>query len=136
MAKTSLLYLIYNDLTEALKGKGYPIYFGRPTNLPEKTTAFLVIELPVELLGRVAGDMKVMADTFGLISMYVKAKSNGTMNIEAQGDGTEIVTDVFPINTDNITASKPRILVSGNDGDGYHVTKITFKLRTKFNITN
>ena len=65
--------------------------------------------------------------------MFCKAKTDRTLNIGAQSDLTQKVLDVFPINGKHVTATKPTVLMQGEDGYGYQVTQITFKLRTKLN---
>jgi len=65
-----------------------------------------------------------------LISVFCKAKTDGTMNVNAQSNLVQQVLDLFPIVGDAVEASNPAILMQGSDGYGYQVTQITFKLRT------
>ena len=96
----------------------------------------IVIEPLTTIYGKIAGDEDVMAECYGTYSVYCKAKTDNTININAQTTLVQKVKDVFPINTKHITATKPRELMRGADGNGFQVTQITFKLRTKFNARN
>jgi hypothetical protein len=130
----SLLYLIYEDLVKAVKGIGVKTFLDRPKNGQSDLANFVVINIPTEIRGRVKGKISVMANSYGTFSVYCKAKTDSTLNVNAQGSLVDLVLDLFPINGEHITATEPRFLMQGEDGYGYQVTQITFKLRTKFNI--
>lgn len=131
--KQPLVYLIYGDLVKAVKGIGVKTYLGRPEPIGQDIAKFISIDIPTEIRGKVKGSFDTLADCYGTFSVFCKAKTDRTLNIGSQSDLTQKVLDVFPINGENITASKPRVLMQGFDETGYHVTEITFKLRTKFN---
>ena len=133
MAKKPLLYLILGDLTSAVKGISEKVYLDRPKTTPVEVTNFIVADIPTEVRGRIKGSLGVMADCFGTFTIFCKSKDDGTPAIEKQSDLTQKVLDLFPINGKHITATHPTILMQDADGFGYHVTEITFKLRTKFN---
>ena len=133
MASKPLIYRIYEDMSAVLLTVTSKVYLGRPKTTDSNLSEFLVFEIPTELLGMIAGNADVRSDCYPLISVYVNAKSNGTLNIGAQSNLIQKVLDLFPINGKHIVAKKPRILMRGNDDTGYQVTQITFKLRTKFN---
>lgn len=133
MANKTLIYLIYNDLVAAVNGIGKKTFLDRPKNGTEELANFLVVDLPTELRNRVKGDFDFAVNGYGTISVFCKAKTDSTPNIGIQSELTQKVLDVFPINSKHITASNPRVLMQGEDGYGYHVTEITFKLRTKLN---
>lgn len=132
-SKKPLVYLIYDDLVNAVKGLSKKTYLDRPKSVPEEVLNFIVIDLPAELRGSVKGSIDFKANSFGTISVFVKSKTDGTPNISSQTELIQDVIDVFPINGTHITASKPTILMQGDDGLGFHVTQITFKLVTKTN---
>lgn len=133
MANKPLIYLIYNDLVAAVNGIGKKTFLDRPKTGTEELANFLVVDLPTDLRGRVKGDFDFTVSCYGTISVYCKAKTDSTPNIGIQSELTQKVLDVFPINSKHITASNPSVLMQGEDGYGYHVTEITFKLRTKLN---
>lgn len=134
--KKPLLYLVYQDLVGAVNGIGKKTFLDRPKTGTEDLANFIVIDIPTEIKGMVKGNFGVMADTYGTFSVFCKAKSDATLNIGTQSDLTQKVLDLFPINGKHITASKPTVLMQGEDGYGYQVTQISFKIRTKFNARN
>lgn len=133
MAKEPLIYLVYSDLVEAVSGIGKRTFLDRPKNGKEELANFVVVDIPTELRGRVKGDFNFTVKSYGTISVFCKAKTDSTLNIKLQSELTQKVLDIFPINGKHITASNPTVLMQGEDGYGYQVTQIAFKLRTKLN---
>lgn len=133
MAGKPLIYLVYSDLVEAVKGIGKKTFLDRPKDTKEELANFIVIDIPTEIRGLVKGNADVTSECYGTYSVFCKAKTDRTLNIGAQSDLTQKVLDVFPINGKHVTATKPTVLMQGEDGYGYQVTQITFKLRTKLN---
>lgn len=131
MANNSFLFKIYDDIVNALKKTGKPVFLDRPKILSSETTQFVVISLPAQIYGMAKGGLDFRSGSNGLISVFCKAKTDGTMNVNAQSILTQSVLDLFPIAGDAVEASNPAILVQGNDGYGYQVTQISFKLRIK-----
>lgn len=133
MTRRPLIYLVYEDLVEAVKGIGKKTFLDRPKETSEELTNFIVVDLPTELRGSVKGNIDVTSKCFGTFSVFCKAKTDRTLNIGAQSELIQKVLDVFPVNGKHVTASNPTVLMQGEDGYGFQVTQITFKLRTKFN---
>lgn len=133
MPNTSLLFLIYNDLVSAVSGIGERTFLDRPKTLSDSLTNFVVVDIPTEVRSRIKGSIDVAADCYGVFSVFAKSKTDGTINIGAQTTLTQSVLDLFPINGEHIVAKTPTVLMQGEDGYGYHVTEITFKIRTKLN---
>ena len=133
MAGKPLIYLVYSDLVEAVKGIGKKTFLDRPKDTKEELANFIVIDIPTEIRGLVKGNADVTSECYGTYSVFCKAKTDRTLNIGVQSDLTQKVLDVFPINGKHVTATKPTVLMQGEDGYGYQVTQITFKLRTKLN---
>lgn len=133
MANKPLIYYIYNDLVTAVNGIAKKTYLDRPKALAEETTNFIVVDIPDNIRKRFKGDMNFMVGCYGVFHLFVKSKTDGTPNIDTQTRLTDSILNVFPINGIHVTASEPDVLMKGTDGYGYHVTTITYKLRTKFN---
>lgn len=133
MATKPLIQLIYGDLVEAVNGIGTRIFLDRPKRTSEELSSFIVVDVPTELRGRIAGESDVMVSCYGTFTVFCKAKTDRTLNIVAQSAIVQQVLDVFPIQGSHIIATHPTILMQGEDGHGFQVTQITFKLRTKFN---
>lgn len=134
--KKSLLYCIYDELVAAVDGIGKKTFLDRPHTSDDELENFIVVDIPTELKGQVKGSLNFRVDCYATYSVFCKAKKDGTPNIGVQTDLTQKVIDKFPINGKFITATKPTILMQGKDGFGYHVTQISFKLRTKLNALN
>lgn len=136
MAKKALLYLIYDDLTNAVNGIAKKTFLGRPEPIGTDVASLIVIDIPTEIRSRIAGSYEMSVDCYATFSVYCKAKTDRTLNVSSQSDLTQKVLDVFPINGKCIVCSKPTVLLQGFDKTGYQVTQISFKLRTKFNARN
>lgn len=136
MANKSLAYLIYDDLAKAVNGIAKKTFLGRPKDTPTELANFIVIQPTTSLLGRVAGKRDVMVDCYGVMDVYSKAKTDGTLNVGTHTSLVQKVLDVFDpaLDGEHIVATDPRELLTGIDETGYQVTKLTFKLRTKFNV--
>lgn len=131
--KKSLIYYIYDELVAAVDGIGKKTFLERPNVTNNELDYFVVVEIPTEIRGQVKGSLNFRVDCYATYSIFCKSKNDGTQNIVAQTTLTQKVIDKFPINGKFITATKPTILMQGYDGFGYHVTQISFKLRTKLN---
>lgn len=106
---------------------------GRPSvaESDKPMSKFLVIELPAAIKDYAFGNKKFMLTTTGVFYLYSKAKSNGTLNLNAMSDFVSSIEDLFPINGDYCSATSPRILMNGADRHGYQVVTISFDLQTK-----
>lgn len=131
-----LIYYIYGDIVDAVRGICQNVYLGRPKQTTVSHNDFIVVELPTEIRDRIKGGGGVMVETYATITIYFKAKSDNTLNIFSMSDYIQKVLDVFPINGKHITATNPKVLMQGEDGYTFHSTLITFKVRTKFNAIN
>lgn len=133
MTGRPLIYLVYSDLVEAVDGIGKRTFLDRPKLTSEELANFIVVDIPTEMRGRMKGDSDVTSDCYGTYTVFCKAKTDRTLNIVSQSDLVQKVLDLFPINGKHVTATKPSVLMQGEDGYGYQVTQITFRLRTKLN---
>lgn len=133
--KKPLIYLIYDDLSNAVKGIGKKTFFGRPEPVGLDIANFIAIDIPTEIRSRIAGSFDMSVDCYATFDVYCKAKNDRTLNVGAQTDLVQKVLDVFPINGKCVTASKPNVLMQGFDETGYQVTEISFRIRTKHNST-
>ena len=131
--KKSLLYHIYNELSSAVKGIGNKTFFGRPEPVGQDVANFIAIEIPTEIRGRIKGSYDMAVECYATFSVYCKAKTDRTLNVNSQSDLTQKVLDVFPIDAKHIVATHPTVLMGGYDETGFQVTQISFKLRTRIN---
>lgn len=139
MASKNPIAAIYSDLVTALSGVIEAKYIfpgGRPKTATDPSTMnkFIAIELPVSIEDIAAGNKKFVLSTTGVFYLFIKSKTNGTLNLNATSDFVSSVESLFPIVGDYCGASSPRVLMTGADEYGYQVITITFDLQTKANI--
>lgn len=131
------MYLIYGDITEAVRSTGIEVFEGRrPKTVRDELTHFAVVNLETAVRGTVKGPVDVKAQCYGTVSVFCRAKEDGTLNMKMHTSLVQMVQDLFPINGGHITATQPRVFMDGEDGYGFQVTVISFLVRTKFNARN
>lgn len=134
---SSTLFNICNSLTSAAKktgvNEGNIFLLTRPKLFDTGIAEFVVIGLPSRLYRDVKGTDDFLVSTNGIFTIGVRSKSNGTPNIKAQTELVQKFMDLFPISDDYISATKPQILLKGDDEAGYQITSIMFDIRTKIN---
>ena len=59
--KKSILYLIYDDLSKAVKGIGSKTFFGRPEPVGQDIANFIVIDIPTEIRSRIKGSYDMLS---------------------------------------------------------------------------
>lgn len=128
----SFLYYIYDDLTKAVTGICDKVSLERrPKTEGQELKSFIVIKIPTKVRNLIAGGLKRMPYCYGTITVFCKAKKDGTLNPGTHTDLVDQVVDKFPINGTHIAATRPQIQMDGEDGFGYQVTLISFTIRGK-----
>lgn len=129
---------IYFDLGNAVKGicdKVYPR--NRPKAVDTKIGSYIVVSAPYTIRNNEMnydGSYNYYTTTIQ-IEVYVRDKAssanpNGFCPSEMDKK-VKAVLDRFPISTKNIIVTNPMITMQTDDGDGYSVTIIQGRLRTK-----
>ena len=136
MSKQPIVTRIYADLKKAFSGIAEKLYFGRPKTVDSTVISFLSIELPANIQDITTGHSDYVINTTGVVTLYVKAKSDSTLNVNTQTKLAQEVLDRFPINGEVIVASNPTMRSLGFDGYGFNQVYFLFKIRTKMNINN
>lgn len=103
---------------------------GRPKVLNENLTSFMVISLPVMLYNKTYGKGYGMTTSYARIVIYVK-DVNGVEHTAKLDSLAQSCMEKFPINTDLVIMSRPRIVMDGSDGYGFHTVTIQASLITK-----
>lgn len=129
---------LYYDIGNAVKGicdKVYPR--NRPQAVDTKIDSYIVVCFPSSIYNNEISDNGIFNDytTTAQIEVYVRdtvssANPNG-FNVSKVEEKVKAVLEKFPISTKNILVSNPRITLQDDDGDGFSVTIIQGKLRTK-----
>lgn len=129
-----LVYLIYDDIINAVQATGIQVFVGRrPKSVDESLTHFATVKLETALRGTIKGPIDVRSQCYGAVSVFCKAKEDGTLNMKMHSSLVQMVQDLFPINGLHMTASQPRVFMDGEDGYGFQVTTISFLVKTKLN---
>ena len=129
---------IYYDLGNAVKGVCDKIYpRNRPKSVEDRPNSYIVVKLPSVIINNEINSDGNYNDytTTAQIEIYVRdkvsAKNPNTFDVAAVDEKVRAVLEKFPISTDNILVSNPRVTLQTDDGDGFSVTIIQGRLRTK-----
>ncbi len=129
---------LYYEMGNTVKGicdKVYPR--SRPKSIDTKIDSYIVIYFPSSIVNNEISNDGRYSDytTTAQIEIYVRdtvssSNPNG-FNITNVDKKVKQVLAKFPISTDNILVSNPRITLQADDGNGFSVTIIQGRLRTK-----
>lgn len=129
---------MYQDLWNAVNGICDKTYLrSRPKSVEERVGSYIVIELPYSIKNGEIDFKGAYNDyiTTAQICVFVKdnvsaSKPNG-FNVCVMDEKVKGVLEKFPIATDNILVTRPRVTMQGDDGDGFGITIIQGRLRTR-----
>lgn len=129
---------LYYDLGNAMKGICDRVYArNRPKSVSDRPDSYIVVKLPSVIINNEMNDDGSFNDytTTAQIEIYVRDKTSArnpnTLNVSAVSEKVGAVMTKFPISTDNIIVTKPRVTLQTDDGDGFSVTIVQGLLRTK-----
>ena len=129
---------IYYDLGNAVKGIcDVVIARNRPDTVDKRYDSFIVVSLPYAIRNNEISDDGSYNDysTTVQISIYTRNRvSSGLGNctdLDAMDEKLERVLSVFPIRTPRIIVTKPKVIQQTDDGDGFDITMIQGRLRTR-----
>lgn len=105
----------------------------RPDKVASAMSEFVVVDIPDEVKDMAAGNKDFALDTTGFIYVFCRAKSDSTLDQVTLSRLVYKIRDGFPMRSDHINGTKPRILPSGYDGNGFHIGTLSFRLRSKTN---
>ena len=129
---------MYQDLWNALDGICDRTYLrSRPKSVDTAVGSYIVIELPYSIKNAEIDFKGTYNDyiTTAQIGIYVRdeisaSKPNG-FDVCAMGEKVKAVLVKFPIASGNILVTRPRVTMQGDDGDGFGITIIQGRLRTR-----
>lgn len=129
---------LYFDIGNAMNGICDKVYArNRPKSVDERIGSYIVVYFPSSIYNNEINSDGSYNDytTTAQIEIYVRdkvsAKNPNTFDVSTVDEKVRAVMDKFPISTDNIIVTSPRITLQTDDGDGFSVTIIQGKLRTK-----
>lgn len=129
---------MYQDLWNALDGICDRTYLrSRPKSVDTAVSSYIVIELPYSIKNAEIDFKGTYNDyiTTAQIGIYVRdkisaSKPNG-FDVCAMDEKVKAVLGGFPIASGNILVTRPRVTMQGDDGDGFGITIIQGRLRTR-----
>lgn len=110
----SYIQEILADAGDRLKEVCPAVYPSRPTATQEQNDAFLVVSIPYG-----AEDETFIGTSYLRIEVYAKNLSGGVANLPLLQELTNDVLDIFPFSTDRYKAFRPRVVLRGDDGNGF-----------------
>lgn len=129
---------LYFDIGNAMKGVCDKVYArNRPKSVDERIGSYIVVYFPSSIYNNEINSDGSYNDytTTAQIEIYVRdkvsAKNPNTFDVATVDEKVKAVLEMFPISTDNILVSNPRVTLQTDDGDGFSVTIIQGRLRTK-----
>lgn len=129
---------LYFDIGNAVKGICDKVYArNRPKSVDDRPSSYIVVYFPASIYNNEMNSAGTYADytTTAQIEIYVRdkaqAKNPNTFDVATVDKKVSAVLDKFPIVTDNLTVTNPRITMQADDGDGFSVIIIQGDLRTK-----
>lgn len=129
---------IYYDIGNAVKGICDKTYAkNRPKSIDEAVGSYIVVFMPSVIRNTEisdSGEYNAYATTVQ-IEIYVRDKASASnangFVLKDMDEKIKKVLKLFPIVTDNIVVTHPQITMQDDDGDGFSVTIIQGRLRTK-----
>lgn len=129
---------IYYDLGNAVKGIcDVVIPRNRPYTVDKRYNSFIVVSLPYTIRNNEISDDGSYNDysTTVQISIYTRNRVSSSLgnctDLDAMDEKLERVLSVFPIRTPRIIVTKPKVILQTDDGDGFDITMIQGRLRTR-----
>jgi hypothetical protein len=102
----------------------------RPKVIGENLNEFMVVSLPVMLYNKTYGTGYGLTSSYARIEIFVR-DVNGLEQVAKLDNYIQQIVDKFPINNDLLIMSRPRVVLSGADGYGFHVATIQASFLTK-----
>lgn len=129
---------LYNDVGTAVKGICDKVYArSRPKSVDDRPNSYIVVSFPSMIFNNEMNSDGSFNDysTTAQIEIYVRdkvtPKNPSSLDVSAVDTKVSKVLGLFPIMTDNIIVTKPRVTMQADDGDGFSVTIVQGMLRTR-----
>lgn len=95
----------------------------RDKSVPESLGSFVVVSLPVTIYNKVYGEGYGLSNSFCRVEIFVR-KKGGKINLKKINELSNAAQSLFPICDENIQARSPRIVLDGDDNEGFSVVTI------------
>jgi len=128
----------YYDIGTAVKGVCEKVYArNRPKSVENRPESYIVVRLPYSIKNEEMDFAGTYNDytTTAQIEIYVRdtvsARNPNGADIEGLSEKVARVMEKFPIMTENIVVTRPRVTLQTDDGEGYGVAIVTARVRTR-----
>lgn len=129
---------MYEGIGKAVNGIGDRTYArSRPKSVDTRLGSYVVVRLPYSIRnGEMDSDGRSnYFSTTAQVELYVRDRStsaslNGA-DIDALSEKLGQLMGVFPIVTENMVVSRPRVTLQADDGNGFGVAVVQARLRTR-----
>ena len=135
MISIKTLYFDVGNSVNGICDRGYAR--NRPKSVDDRPDSYIVVFFPAGIYNNEMNDDGSYNDytTVAQIEVYVRdkpsSKNPNNFNVSKVDEKVRAVLEKFPISTENILVISPQITLQTDDGDGFSVTIIQGKLRTK-----
>lgn len=129
---------LYNDVGTAVKGICDKVYArSRPKSVDDRPNSYIVVSFPSMIFNNEMNSDGSFNDysTTAQIEVYVRdkvtPKNPSILDVSTVDTKVSKVLSQFPIITDHLVLTKPRVTMQADDGDGFSVTIVQGTLRTR-----
>lgn len=129
---------LYQDVFESVNGICDRTYLRRrPKSVDKRIGSYIVVALPYTIVNNEISDSGVYNDftTTAQIEIYVRDKVSASnpneLNVNVMSEKVAEALSMFPISTSNLSVTSPVVTMQDDEGDGFGVTIIQARLRTK-----
>ena len=129
---------LYNDVGTAVKGICDKVYArSRPKSVDDRPNSYIVVSFPSMIFNNEMNSDGSFSDysTTAQIEIYVRykvtPKNPSSLDVSTVDTKVRKVLGQFPIITDHLVLTKPRVTIQADDGDGFSVTIVQGMLRTR-----
>lgn len=102
----------------------------RPKVVGENVNEFIVISLPVMLYNKTYGTGYGITSSYARIEIFIR-DVNGLEQLAKLDKYIQLCLEKFPIDNSLMIMSRPRVVLSGSDGYGFHTATIQASFLTK-----
>ena len=100
----------------------------RPKSVSDKIDDFVVVDVPYSIQSVVYGSGFGTCYTICKITLYVRER-DGQLNVLKMDGMVGALEDIFPVTLDGFIVSRPRVVLKGSDGYGFHAVVIQCDVR-------
>lgn len=110
-------------MSRKLAVAGVPVYPSRPTGNTVQNDSFLAVTVPYG-----AEDETFIGMSYLRVELYVRNAANGVADLPRLQKLTDTVISVFPLAGEHYKAWRPRVVLKGDDGNGFTIWLIQAEL--------